>query len=144
MFFIDQFFGFHDGTVTLVKFDDSPRPHCKISDAKLSKVHFSIVWEIQITFPVIGLSFGQLLGLDSKQNSCNSDNKGQVQVLKGAAHSSVDCSDAVSEILSDQLAVVTTKSFHLFSLSFGNSANTEKIANIDRFVAQIAPAPDTV
>jgi hypothetical protein len=133
-----QFFGFHDGTVTLVKHEDSPRPNSEISDSKFSKVHFSVMWEILFTFPVMGLSFGQLLGLNDNQNISNSDCK-EDQGKKAAKGNGAYPSETISEVLSDQLAVVTTKSFHLFSLSLGDTANTEKIAYIDRFVAQMAP-----
>lgn len=124
--------------MTLVKYEDARWPSCEISDSKLSKVHFRVMWEIQFTFPVVGLSFGQLLGLDDNQSSSTTDcRRGQDQ--KAAKHNDPDCTETILEILSDQLAVVTTKSFHLFSLSFGDSVNTEKIAFIDRFVAQLAP-----
>lgn len=124
--------------MTLVKYEDSRWPSCEIGDSKLSKVHFRVMWEIQFTFPVVGLSYGQLLGLDNNHSSSTTDCKGG-QGKKAAKHNDADCSETILEILSDQLAVVTTKSFHLFSLSFGGSANTEKIAYIDRFVAQLAP-----
>jgi hypothetical protein len=123
--------------VTLVKLEDSPRPN-EISDSKLSKVHFSVMWEIQFAFPVMGLSFGQLLGLYNNQKRSNSDCK-EDQGNKAAKRNDANYSETISEILSDQLAVVTTKSFHLFSLSSGDTANPEKKAYIDRFVAQLDP-----
>ena len=126
--------------MTLVKYEDSPRPNCEISDSKLSKVYFSVMWEIQFTFPVMGLSFGQLLGLSNKQDISNLDCKvDQGNKAPKQKRGDADHSETISEILSDQLAVVTTKSFHLFSLSVGDAANMEKIAYIDRFVAQMAP-----
>ena len=88
----------------------------------------------------MGLSFGQLLGLSNKQSISNLDCKvDQGNKAPKQKRSDADYSETISEILSDQLAVVTTKSFHLFSLSLGDAANMEKIAYIDRFVAQMAP-----
>jgi NADPH-dependent 7-cyano-7-deazaguanine reductase QueF-like protein len=42
-----------------------------------------------------------------------------------------------TEVSSDQLAIVTSKSFHFFSLSFTNTANTKKIVCVDRFVTKL-------
>lgn len=111
-----QFIGFHDGTVVLMKLESSPRQDIYSSEPKLNKNHFSIMWEIQFTYPVIGLSFGNLLGFNDQQSYTKlNDSEKPLRNVKVSV-SATDNHES-TETLADQLAVVTTKSFHLFSLS---------------------------
>ena len=103
-----------------MKREGSPNQNMQSTKAILDKIHFSIIWEIQLTYPVIGLSFGHLWGLQNKQSSTyinDAQKTPQVTGKKTVISSCPTGNDEVAEIVADQLAVVTTKSFHLFSLS---------------------------
>ena len=103
-----------------MKLEGSPNLKTQSSQAILDKIHFSVMWEIQFTYPVIGLSFGHLLGLQDKQSSTNindTEKTPQLSEKKKVISSCPTGNDEGTEIMADQLAVVTTKSFHLFSLS---------------------------
>ena len=60
-------------------------------------------------------------------------------LYKGAfdKFTNVDDSTTKMKVSSDQLAIVTTKSFHFFSLSLCSAANMKKMASVDRFVAHL-------
>ena len=131
-----QFIGFEDGTVTLLKYEGSSRPGVRPFQGKLSKVHFNLIWEIQLNSPILGLYFGPLMVVDPLVKTYSPRNN---HLYKGAfdKFTNFDDSPTKMKVSSDQLAIVTTKSFHFFSLSLSNAPSTKKMASVDRFVAHL-------
>ena len=138
-FIFPQFFGFQDGTIILVKYERSiqetqlPISFDIDTEKKLDDPCFRILWQTQLAFPVIGLSFGQLIHRSRSQNESSWNSNGKFNTDNKDNNESKS-----TEILSDQLAIVTTKSFHLFSLSFFNNLDTDQIDNIDHLVEKFS------
>ena len=138
-FIFPQFFGFQDGTIILVKYETAlrenqiPNSFNIDTEKKLNDPCFRILWQTQLAFPVIGLSFGQLIHRSRSQNELSRNSNGKFN----AENKDIN-ENKSSEILSDQLAIVTTKSFHLFSLSFFNNLDTDQIDNIDQLVEKFS------
>ena len=104
-----------------MKVGNPPYQNMQSSEAKLDNVHFTITWEIQLTSPVIGLSFGHLFGLQNQHPSTKLKDTEKIPQVseKKLTISSCPTGNVEGKVnLADQLAVVTTKSFHLFSLCF--------------------------
>ena len=113
-----------------------------VSEPKLSKICFSVVWQTQLAFPILGLTYGQLLGrTHDKEDQIISLRKQNENNERENHNKNVDEFENnvdISGILHDQLAVVTTKSFHLFSLSYSEEKTADKVDEIDRLVEELS------
>jgi hypothetical protein len=125
-----QFFGFHDGTIIMIKCEENSDTNSIAAASKLSNIHFTILWQIKLSFPVLGLSYGQLLPRDDDQN----EKKGKEFENRSIESNNIN----VVELMSDQLTAVTTKSFHLFSSILSYSAYKNDVANVDRLISDIS------
>lgn len=111
--------GFHDGTIILVTYNDA---------SKFNRIFFTSIWTTQLAFPILSLCFGQMISHTESQS------KTETVDLMDEQNNNEKIGKNDLNVLPDHLAVVTSKSFHLFSqqLSF------DKVDDVDQLVKKFS------
>jgi hypothetical protein len=115
--------GFHDGTITLVTYKEKEK---NITSSKFSRIFFTVIWTTQLAFPILSLCFGQMIA--------HTENQSKVDNVDSITEEKDENNEKSINILPDHLAVVTSKSFHLFS----QELFLDKVEDVDLLIKKFS------
>ena len=137
----DVFLGFQDGTILLATCNGTG---CTGAGAEYGmELSFTVSWSVQLPCPIISLEYGQLLDTTGGEaigtvTTATAATTGASSTLNTAMNNSTsNRSTSECTLLVDQLSVVTTRSFHLYSMSkdFITKSRTDFV---DQFIGNLS------
>jgi hypothetical protein len=117
--------GFHDGAIILVTYKEKEK-NCNAS--KISRIFFTVIWTTQLAFPILNLCFGQMISHTENQSKIDTVD------LTDEQNNNEKFGKNDLNVLPDHLAVVTSKSFHLFS----QQIFFDKVEDVDQLIKKFS------